>query len=194
MSLYKNWKWPHSPRTHFRSWWRHQMEAFSPFLTICVGNSPITGEFPSQGPVTRSFDGFFNLRLKKGLCKQSWGWWFETPLHSLWRHCNETLFLPITYVYIQSYLTNPHWNDDDLARKWSVTVNDWFKSLTYFFITKILYYMCKVLKVLKVLPKSRQENGWIEFVWGVFYSVAYKMARDQYSKCREILWELIDHC
>ena len=24
-------------------------------------NSPVTGEFPSQGPVTRSFDGFFDL-------------------------------------------------------------------------------------------------------------------------------------
>ena len=25
---------------------------------------------------------------KKRLSKQSWGWWFETPSHSLWRHCN----------------------------------------------------------------------------------------------------------
>ena len=24
-----------------------------------------------------------------GWVKQSWGWWFETPLRSLWRHCNE---------------------------------------------------------------------------------------------------------
>ena len=31
------------------------------------GNSPITGELPSQRPVTRSFDVFFALRLKKGL-------------------------------------------------------------------------------------------------------------------------------
>ena len=27
---------------------------------------------------------FFYLRLSK----QSWGWWFETPSRSLWRHCN----------------------------------------------------------------------------------------------------------
>ena len=37
------------------------------------------GEFPTQRPVTRSFDVFFDLRLNKRLSKQPWGWWFETP-------------------------------------------------------------------------------------------------------------------
>ena len=46
------------------------------------------GEFPPQRPVTRSFDVFFHLRLNKRLSKQPRGWWFETPLWSLWRHCN----------------------------------------------------------------------------------------------------------
>ena len=46
------------------------------------------GEFPAQRPVTRSFDVFFDLRLNKRLSKQSWGWWFETPAWSLWRHRN----------------------------------------------------------------------------------------------------------
>ena len=36
------------------------------------------GEFPTQRPVTRSFDIFFYLRLNKRLSKQPWGWWFET--------------------------------------------------------------------------------------------------------------------
>ena len=39
------------------------------------GNSPVTGEFPAQRPVTRSFDVFFDLRLNKRLSKQRWGWW-----------------------------------------------------------------------------------------------------------------------
>ena len=47
------------------------------------------GEFPTQRPVTRSFDVFFDLRLNKRLSKQPWGWWFETPSWSLWRQCNE---------------------------------------------------------------------------------------------------------
>ena len=54
------------------------MEAFSALLAICAGNSPVTGEFPAQRPVTRSFDVFFDLRLNKWLSKQSWGWWFES--------------------------------------------------------------------------------------------------------------------
>ena len=32
------------------------METFSALLTFCAGNSPVTGEFPAQRPVTRSFD------------------------------------------------------------------------------------------------------------------------------------------
>ena len=46
------------------------------------------GEIPAQRPVTRSFDIYFDLRLNKRLSKQPWGWWFETPSWSLWRHRN----------------------------------------------------------------------------------------------------------
>ena len=46
------------------------------------------GEFPTQRPVTWSFDVFFDLCLNKRLSKQPWGWWFETPSWSLWRQCN----------------------------------------------------------------------------------------------------------
>ena len=45
------------------------------------------GEFPTQRPVTRSFDVFFDLRLNKRLSKQPRGWWFGTPSWSLWRQC-----------------------------------------------------------------------------------------------------------
>ena len=71
-----------------KSWWRPQMETFSALLSICAGNSPVPGEFPTQRPVTQSFDVYFDLRLNKRLCKQSWGWWFETLLCPLWRHSN----------------------------------------------------------------------------------------------------------
>ena len=54
---------------------RHQMETFSALLAFCAGNSPVTGEFHAQRPVTRSFDVFFDLRLNRRLSKQSWGWW-----------------------------------------------------------------------------------------------------------------------
>ena len=57
-------------------------------MAIRAGNSPVTGEFPAQGPVTRIFDDLFDLYLNKRLSKQSWGWWFEMPSRPLWRHCN----------------------------------------------------------------------------------------------------------
>ena len=78
----------YSSQSRGRPWWRHQMETFSALLAICAGNSPVPDEFPAQRPVTRSFDVSFDLRLNKRLSKQSWGWWFETRSHPLWRHCN----------------------------------------------------------------------------------------------------------
>ena len=51
------------------------------------------GEFPTQRPVTRSFDGVFDLPLNKRLSKQPGGWWFETLSWSLWRQCNEDVLL-----------------------------------------------------------------------------------------------------
>ena len=70
------------------AWWRHQMEAFSALLVLCAGNSPVTGDFPAQRPVTHSFDIFFDLRLNKQLNKQSRRWWFETTSHPLRHQCN----------------------------------------------------------------------------------------------------------
>ena len=69
-------------------WWRHQMETFSALLALYAGNSPVTGEFTAQRPVIWSFGVFFDLRRNKPLSKHLWGWWFETPPHPLWRHCN----------------------------------------------------------------------------------------------------------
>ena len=50
-----------------------------------AGNSPVTGRFPSQRPVMRSFDVFFDLRQNKRLSKHSKRRWFDTPSRSLWR-------------------------------------------------------------------------------------------------------------
>ena len=77
------------------------METFSALLAICAGNSPVNGEFSAQRPVRRSFDVILDLRLNERLSKQPWGWWFETPSHTLWRHsyeeeiCQESLLLTV---------------------------------------------------------------------------------------------------
>ena len=41
-----------------QAWWRHKLETFSALLALCAGNSPMTGEFPAQRPVTRTVDAF----------------------------------------------------------------------------------------------------------------------------------------
>ena len=76
------------------TWWRHQMETFSAWLAFCARNSPVTGEFPSQRTVTRSFDVFFDLRLNRHLNKKSIRRSFEIPCHPLhvWRHSNGCRF------------------------------------------------------------------------------------------------------
>ena len=48
---------------HISSWWRNRMETFSELLAVCEGNPSVTGGFPSQRPVARSFDVFFDLHL-----------------------------------------------------------------------------------------------------------------------------------
>ena len=45
--------------------WKH----FPRYWPFFAGNSPVPGEFPTQRPVTRSFDVFFDLRLNKPVCK-----------------------------------------------------------------------------------------------------------------------------
>ena len=91
------------------SWWRHQMETFSALLAICAGNSPISGEFPAQRPVTRSFDVFFDMHPNKRLSKQWWGWWFETPSCPLWRYRNVmTNAVPIRLKIKQPHLNSLH--------------------------------------------------------------------------------------
>ena len=58
------------------------------------------GEFPSQRPVTRSFDVFFDQRTYKRLSKQPWDWWFETQSWSLWRQCNGKAVCQIIWIVI----------------------------------------------------------------------------------------------
>ena len=71
---------------HMIASWHYQMETFSALVVLCEGNPPVasgfTGGFPSQMPVTRSFD-VFDLCLNKHLNKQSRRRWIETLSHSL---------------------------------------------------------------------------------------------------------------
>ena len=111
----------YATRISLDAWWRHLMETFSALLAICAGNSPVSGELPAQRPVTQSFDVFFDLCPNKRLSKQPWGWWFETPSVSLWRHSNGPLdnrysrmgcnpLIPLLLVCSFSHVGNAVWH------------------------------------------------------------------------------------
>ena len=100
-------------------WWRHQMETFSALLTLCAGNSPVTGEFPSQRPVTRSLGVFFDLRLSKRLNRR-----FETLSRSLWRHCDD-------YRAMQHLCEGPNVGYSCPILQSSFTVNRFWMVLTF---------------------------------------------------------------
>ena len=62
----------------------------------------LCGEFTGHRwiPRTKASDAelwcFFYLRPNKRLSRQWWGWWYETPSRTLWRHCNVQSGLVIT--------------------------------------------------------------------------------------------------
>ena len=144
----------------YDAWWRHQIETFSALLDLCVGNSPVTGEFPAQRPVTRSLDGFFDLRLNEPLSKQWWGWWFETPSRSLLHLCNclymvqiihaihqdsnqfhQYTNIPITIVQVSTY---------DIVMSWTI-----FCMHKYVFVfLKIVSCISRVISISSILYRK----------------------------------------
>ena len=147
-------------------WSRHKMETFSALLAIIAGNSPVTGEFPAQRPVTRSFGVFSDLSLNKRLSNQSWGWWFETQSRPLWRHCNDadgmlitwipltfviTLNFPTIYISISSLIPNtfPSINDTFWHISYAIIEPDLFFKLCWCVFTSYLF--CKKYTYIHVL-------------------------------------------
>ena len=104
------------------------METSSALLAICAGNSPITGELPTQRPVRQGFDIFFDLRLNKRLSKQSWGWWFETLLRPLWRQSNvdscynSPAFFAMEWNTLRSSFSKLSGVSNSMIRPWSKTI------------------------------------------------------------------------
>ena len=127
------------------AWWRHQMEAFSALLTLCMGNSLVTGEFAQQIPVTRNFDVFFDLCLNKRLSKQSWGWWFETPLCSLWYHFNGHMTCsPMSLCCSIKWTRNLTWNVNSMH--FSGLCSPWTKRLWAFTTKAVRTLTVKILQ------------------------------------------------
>ena len=93
-------------------WWRHQMEAFSALLALCVGNSPVTGEFPPQRTSNLEHWCFFDVGHGKLLSKRSNGRWPGTP----WISCDVSLMT--TYYQLESW--------KGTSAKYRIEIQIWF--------------------------------------------------------------------
>ena len=135
--------------TEDNAWWRHQMETFSTLLAICAGNSPVPGEFPTQRPVTQSFDVYFDLRPNKRLSKQSLGWWFETLSPPLWRHRNGwTLHEDINAMFF--FLLNFHHCHWKLSKWTLVEAMGWSKH----YLNQCWFWQLLMQPVMKIFIKT----------------------------------------
>ena len=156
VSVKKPWMiWVKSHMNSTSTRWRHQMETFSALLAFCTGNSPVTGEFPSQTPVTWNFDVFFQLCLNQQLSKQWRGWWFETPSRSLWRHCNDY------YIAITKQTTRRTWDIFYLLiffRPVCVTIQTFWSRISHCWY--FLYGFRLHLQGLKNGPHRTHEISW----------------------------------
>ena len=95
------WKRSYTPGWFAMKYNRLRHYKYSKWNIMTSSNGHI---FCVTGPLWGEFTGH---RLNNRVSKQSWGWWFETPLHPLWRHCNEiksfTLYKGIQFT-INSFL------------------------------------------------------------------------------------------
>ena len=74
-------------RKHFPQYW--------PFVRG-IHRWPVTSHLKGQWRGALMFSLIW--ALNKRLSKQSWGWWFDTPSHPLWRHCNAEHYFQLTHL------------------------------------------------------------------------------------------------
>ena len=140
---------------------------------LLCGNSPVTGEFPSQRPVTRSFVVFFDLHLNERLGKQSRGWWFGTPSRPLWRHSNAWItkgtrvkntesILPLIHIMCElcaSPVRRENWPLETQKGSGMVAsvAQRWYTGCSAITMDAMVYL--KVLKAFKTVTQS--PKGWL---------------------------------
>ena len=117
------------------------------------------GEFPAQRPVTQIFDVFFELCLNKRLSEQSWGWWFETPSRSLWRHFNAYICY-ISMRFGKSKMSS-HAVSDLIQSTWT----------------------------LQLLPAIKSKRGWQCCQKSTkMYGISWRQWQNKYQDLFNILW------
>ena len=121
---------------------------------------------PSQRPVARSFDVFFDLRLKKRLSKHSRRRWFEKPSSQLWYwKCNiNTIFKPhvfrfLNYNHAFSFFTFYRKRFDTNEIHYKVFPDDYIYGVNRFWCLYIpIYTYCHDLLWKKLCSSKTQQS------------------------------------
>ena len=119
-------KWSVNHAILQKPWWRHHMETISALLALCVGNSPVTGAFPSQRPVTRNF----GVSL---ICAWTNGWVNNHDACDLRRHrAHYDVTVKFEFITCQKYDGTPDVNriihkHDFNSFYWHWQSNKWIK-------------------------------------------------------------------
>ena len=157
------------------TWWSHQMKPLFALLALCAGNSPVPGEFPSQRPVTRNFDVFFDLRLTNG-------WVNNRNARDLIRHC---VHCPACRTSLIA------------TRFWVVMICPIIKCLTVLEFSFILFDLCLFITIFNfILNYVPIVTFWILayhkiwilliifcFIWS--YWIIY------FLTCLEVFWSVV---
>ena len=162
------------------------MEIFSALLALCAVNSPVNGEFPSQRPVTRSFDVFFHLCLNKRLSKLWWGWWFGMLSGPLWRNRNGLMWiLSISAVDIALINQNAELRLYGQIKAFYISI---YTYKTYTCPPKVYQVCPKVKKLYLTYGHRRIKSVGVQFIstimnmyFCMFYHLS-KLTRNRYSK------------
>ena len=135
------------------------METVSASLALCAANSPVSGEFPAQRLTWRGAL-MFSL-INKWLSKQPWGWWFETPSWSFWRHYNEIM------KYVQTILANAILKDYNLFPVFSIVLLIFL--LIFSFQDSHFFIMIIVISLETILKLFMQgETGTVYLMQSIF--------------------------
>ena len=128
-----------------------------------------TGEFPSQRPVTRSLDVFFDLLLNKRMSKSSRHRWFETPLPSLWRHCNERSRLVLFRYFVRLCDKWDSVQHIEVETQW-LPLFRWHSPIYYFLVWKFLNFYSNLLFLMTwqwIGISSYDDVRWLDIIWTI---------------------------
>ena len=166
------------------------------FRVTCLlcGEFTGPGDFPTQRPVTQSFDVFFDLRLNKRLSKQPWSWWFETPSLSLWRHCNGCTQNRLSCHQLT------HWGRNRMifilqttysnAQYWMSIFGFWFK----FHWNLLLVFQITIESKLVQAMAPIQASTWTNFDQDLRRNMVSKCHNDYMNRGKRHIIQLFERC